>query len=267
MSRPVFYYLLIFSMMLVSCDTSVDKIKNPDGTITIRHYWPNHNIKSEITSKDSLRQGITRHYDIHGKLTSEINFKDNLEEGVATNYFPETGKKQEVIFYKEGLKEGEAKSYYENGRLFKTTQFVNGKKQGLMKVYYDNGKIQSECEYYKNNAGIGLKEYNSEGKMLSVPQIQIKEVNHLALDDMFILEISLSDNSSAVTFYQDTLLMGKYLYDYMREIPTKNGIGKLEFYMPYSGLHMEKLNIIAVKTTHRKNKMVFQRKYNLVIQR
>jgi len=255
--------LIYCCVLLVSCTS--DGEKNPDGTRIIKEYYKNKVLKAEISVKDTLRHGLTKNYDSSGKLMSTANFVNNRKEGVAKNYYS-SGNMQQEMFYKQDKLEGEARMYYKNGKLYMKTFYVNNKKHGLEQTFYANGKLQSEIEYYQGGAGIGLKEYNDQGTLLTKkPTIEVREV-HPPFDNMLILEITLSDKSSNVKFYLDTLVFGKYLHKYIKiqAIPTESGVGKI-IWRKNNTMQFKKLNIVAEIITPRKNKMVIQRSYNLVI--
>ncbi|HEX2936218.1 MAG TPA: toxin-antitoxin system YwqK family antitoxin [Bacteroidales bacterium] len=254
--------LLAIVVIAVSCDSS--QKNNPDGTWVKKEYYDNGNIlKCEMQLKDSLRHGVTRNYDRKGKLMSMAHFVNNKKEGVAINYYPSGIINQEMV-YKDNKLEGEAKMYYETGKLYMISHYLNNKKQGLEQTFYESGKLKSEQEYYNGGAGIGLKEYSTSGEEVTKkPTIVIREINP-PFEEKLILEISLSNKSSNVKFYQDTLVHGKYMYKYMNSIDTRNGVGRLTWYK--SGLiQMKKLNIVAEVTTQRRNKLIIQRSYNLVV--
>jgi antitoxin component YwqK of YwqJK toxin-antitoxin module len=255
--------IIWIGFVFVSCNNG--ETTNPDGTKVIKEYYKNNVLKAEITVKDTLRHGVTKNYDKNGKLMSMANFVDNRKEGVAKNFYS-TGSVQQEMFYKKDKLEGEAKMFYENGKVYLKTFYVNNKKHGLEQTFYENGKLQSEVEYLNGWAGTGLKEYNEQGVLLTKkPTIEVREINP-PFNNKLILEISLSDKNRNVKFYLDTLLMGKYLhkYIYIQSVHSNKGIGSVE-YIKSKTIQLKKLNIVAEITTPRKNKLVIQRTYNLVI--
>jgi antitoxin component YwqK of YwqJK toxin-antitoxin module len=227
---------------------------NPDGTKVVKEFYKNKRLKAEVTVKDTMRHGITKNYDEQGNLMSTVNYVDGYKDGVTVNYYKSGAKNQEMYYEKNQL-QGEAKMYYEDGNVYMITNFKDGKKHGLEKTFYKNGKVQMEAEYYKGGIGIGLKEYNEKGEIINkAPSIEVKEGRRTA-NGHIMLEISLSDRSSAVKFYNDTLIQNKFSFPYMRQIDSKQGKGTFE-YIPG-----RKINIIAVKTTSRRNSQVIQRSY------
>lgn len=253
--------ILIIVICAVSCESTPKK--NPDGTWVKKEFYDNDVLKCEMQLKDSLRHGITKNFDRKGKLMSTVHFVNNVRDGEAKNYYP-SGKINQEMVYKNNKLEGEAKMYYESGKLYMVTQYLDNKRHGMEQTYYESGGLKSQLEYYKGGAGMGLKEFSASGEEITKrPTIVVSEKNS-PFDGRMVLEISLSDKSRNVKFFQDTLVHGKYMYKYMNNIETHGGIGKITWYK--SGvIQMKKLSIVAEVTTKNRNKLILQRTYNLVI--
>lgn len=253
--------ILVIVICMVSCESTPKK--NPDSTWVKKEFYDNGILKCEMQLKDSLRHGVTKNFDSKGKLMSTVHFVNNIREGVARNYYPSGTINQEMV-YKNNKLEGEAKMYYESGKLYMVTQYLNNKRHGVEQTYYESGSLKSQVEYYKGGAGMGLKEFSVGGEEVTKrPTIVIREKN-APFDGQLVLEISLSDKSRNVKFFQDTLVQGKYMFKYMNEIETQGGVGRLVCYKSGS-IQMKKLNIVAEVTTKNRNKLILQRTYNLVI--
>lgn len=215
---------------------------------------------------DSVRQGITKNYDKSGHLVSKVNYENNRMHGVAYNYYP-SGKVHSKIIYHEGRKNGNEIWFYESGKVFRISPFTNGKLNGIQQFFYESGRIMAEVPYKDNKPGMGLKEYNESGKLItSYPQIIIREINHLAMENKFILKISLSNKSGRVKFYTGKLDEGIYFNDRaLIPLNTENGEAEYYVYVFPRGMVMEKLNIIANYKTPRGNPYIIQKKYNLAV--
>ena len=121
------------------------KVTQLIGNETIIKYWDDGKILSQISYKNSKREGSCRHWYKNGQL---------MNEG----------------FYKDGKMIGYWISYYENGQLRSHGNYkyaestVYSRKTGVWKYYYDNGQLQSES-IIKNEVE-ELKFYDKKGNLM-----------------------------------------------------------------------------------------------------
>jgi antitoxin component YwqK of YwqJK toxin-antitoxin module len=249
----------------MQCDSFSIKNKKR-GPHVIYEYYENGRLKSEISMKDSVRQGITKNYDKSGHLLSKINYENNQMHGVAINYYP-SGRVHSKIIYQEGRKNGNEIWYYESGKVFRISPFINGKLNGVQQFYYESGSPMAEVPYKNGKPGAGLKEYNGSGQLITrYPQIVIREINHLATENKFMLKISLSNKSDKVNFYMGKLEDDRYFDNSsLTPLVTKNGEAEYYIYVFPGSRVMEKMNIIANYKTPRGNPYIIQKKYNLAV--
>ena len=141
-------------------------------------------------------------------------------------------------------------------------RYVNGKKHGIQKKYYEDGKLMAEIPYRNNLAMPGLIEYTKYGDPITqFPDMVFKEIDKIAFENKIVLKVYLSDNSKNVDYYRQHVTNNK---DTTRlPILDKKGILELDFYVPQGKMIMETVEIIAIKTTSRKNLCVIIGKYNL----
>ncbi len=232
----------------------------------VKEYFDNHHLKSEISVRGKVRQGITKNYNKSGNLISEVNYSNNKLDGLSTNYYA-SGKVHSTIMYKNSEKNGESIWYYEDGKVFRVTPFTDGKIDGIQKFYFEDGKPMAEVPYKNGQPGIGTKEYSKEGNLIKkYPVIKFEEINHIFVEDKFILKVKLSNNSYRVEFFHGNLIEGKYLPDNLVEIPDKRGICTFEYYVPPGYVKMEKLNIVARYKTDYGLPYILQKTYNLALQ-
>jgi antitoxin component YwqK of YwqJK toxin-antitoxin module len=259
----------ILCLVLASCkfiDNRENQKDENKNVRLVRQFFSNGRLKAEILVKDDKRHGITKNYNSSGKLLSTVNYVNGKKEGKTTNYYT-NGKVHSTIMYKNGVKEGNAVWYYKSGKIYSINPFVNNKLKGIQKKYYENGKLQAEIPYKDGQPGIGLKEYTSEGKLITnYPKIIIREINHIATSDRFVLKIYLSERSANDQFYLDDLDQGKYLKKYMFAIPTEKGVATRVYEVPPGYVKFQKINIIARTKTRLGNTYITQRSYNLAIQ-
>jgi antitoxin component YwqK of YwqJK toxin-antitoxin module len=267
--KGILLITVVLGAMAFSCHnagTLKDNNKSDDGTVIVREFFSNGKVKAEISVKDNKRHGITRNYSSKGSLLSTVNYANGKKEGKATNYYS-SGRVHSTMIYKNGLREGEAVWYFESGKPYSVSQFINNKLNGIQKKYYKNGNLQSELPCKDGQPGTGLKEYTEEGKLISdCPVIIVREINRIATDDKFTLNIYLSRHLSNVHFYLDDLDSGKYLKKYMYEIHSENGVATKTYDVPQGYVKFQKLNIIAKARTRLGNTYITQRTYNLAIQ-
>ncbi|MBN2272964.1 MAG: toxin-antitoxin system YwqK family antitoxin [Bacteroidales bacterium] len=264
MKRIVILTIVLPGLLAAGCNF----FRKPDDTSApriVREYYDNGRIKSEITAIGTQRQGITKNYDKNGRLAGEVMYENNMKHGWATNYYP-SGKIHSKLMYREGKKDGDEIWYYENGKAYRVSPYVEGKLNGIQKMYYENGKLKAEVPYKNGNPGTGLKEYTKDGKLITnYPGIVIKEINHLAMNNMYILNLSLSNKSRKVQFYMDRLIEDVYLAKNTMPMITENGVAEYVVSVAPGGMAVEKLNFIARYKTPLGNPCIIQKKFNLAV--
>ncbi len=243
-------FVLIFALFIVQSCTIESSSKKEKGA----------------KGEKEIPDGIRKSYHDNGKIRSEVSYKGGKKNGLAKDYYA-TGQLRLEMNYKDGEKDGESKMYYENGKLFRITPYKGGLIDGIQKKYRENGDLMSEAPFKLDKPGLGLKEYTLQNKLKEgYPEIKIKEINTLSLNNEFTLEISLSEKAKNVKFYLGQLVDGKYLSDGLYHItmvsPSK-GIHK--FLLPRGAFQMEKLNIITSFETLQDNVCIIQKPYNLAI--
>ncbi len=135
---------------------------------------------------DDKKQGTAYYYYKSGQVQSQVPFKDNFKNGEGREY------------NSEGLVT--AITTYKNNRLV-DKMIINrtdaqGKKQGLWKTFYPDNKTKTE-QYYKDDLLNGYcREYDKNGKELSV----VRYINgELQEED----KNSMSKNAGGVKLQQD----------------------------------------------------------------
>ena len=143
--------ILLVSFAISACSTVVEE-KYLDGTI-----------KSEITMKNSRKNGSAKYYYPSGRLQMSMNYVDDKLEGLYEK-FTFNGVRTEMTMYSNGMKNGESKLYGENGKLQIQSSFVNDTIHGTYKEFYPNGQVKVSGSY---NHGLydGNWEYFDVGGM------------------------------------------------------------------------------------------------------
>jgi antitoxin component YwqK of YwqJK toxin-antitoxin module len=240
-------FIVLTALIAFSCSSTDSKNRNAESDDNIvKEYYGNGILKTEISVKDSLRDGPTKNYDNQGRLLSEVNYINNVKEGTVTNYYAESGKVSSVFEYRAGVKQGDEIWYYENGKEYRITPYVDGKMNGVQKYYYETGELMAEVPYYNNWPGKGLKEYNKDGSLVTgYPTIAISKEDHLANANSVLLKFSLSDKSTDVVFYRGKLYQGIYLSDELSTMATQNGMTQISFNLPKGARVDQNVDIVA----------------------
>jgi antitoxin component YwqK of YwqJK toxin-antitoxin module len=258
---------LVLIPLLIVILTGCDHINNVTQAVAKKVAASNeHTEKPSTKKKQPKKDGLVVNKRKDGSILSELNLKDGKLHGPAKDYYAD-GTLHAEFTYEAGVLEKELKWYHKNGKLYKVTPYLHGKIHGTEKIFSTEGKLLAEQPYKNGFPGVGLKEYSSEGNVLpSKLTIVIEEVDNIALKREFVVKISLSDKARNVKFYTGQLSEGKYMNDNLIGILTKGGVGEIRYSVPPGFYTMEKLNIIAQKTTRQGGKLIMQTKYNLAIE-
>jgi len=221
-------------------------------------------------AKETIVDGnrtIKKFYNADGSLQKEINYENGVQKGLAKEFY-NSGKPFQEVNYENNMREGVARRYYETGVLSQETPYVKDKIQGIQKKYRRSGQLMAEIPYHEDHLCIGLKEYSPDGKLkVQYPKIVITPVDNTLLNDMYILRLSLSDNSKGgVEYFLGELEDDKYINDYTERLAVNNGVGKIEYPAPRGTFLMKQVNIIAKIKTSQGNYYITQRAYNLSIE-
>jgi antitoxin component YwqK of YwqJK toxin-antitoxin module len=240
---------------------------NPSGIRVIKEHYPDGKIKSETEAKGKLRHGTSKEYRKDGTLENLITYENNRKQGLAANYYPDGKTVKTEMNYVNGYKQGEAIWYYSDGNVYRKTPYTNGRINGIRTTYYKSGVLQSETPYLNGKPGMGLKEYDQDGKPKSYEaRILIREIDKISLDKTFTLVISLSEGSRSVKFYQGKLTNGAYWNDQLEPIATENGVAKLPFHVSKGSFKMETLNIVARDKSRLNHYHILQKEYHLAVE-
>jgi hypothetical protein len=256
------FLAVIISILMISCESKTGK-KVDDGVA--REYYSDGVIKSETQVKDTIAHGLRKQYNRDGGLMSVYTFNMGKLDGPAVSYYP-NGKIEYKMFYKDGKREGTTLWYYSSGELYRSVPFSGGKINGIKISYYKDGKIMAEAPVRDDLPGIGLKEYNMKGDLLNDDtKIIVDEDNRLFAENLYILNISLSNPKSSVNYYLGELADGKFIGPYQWQLPEKDGVAYYSIRLNKGGFRMETLIITACYKTSKSNYRVISRKYNLAV--
>ncbi|MEP5610852.1 MAG: hypothetical protein ABJP45_01320 [Cyclobacteriaceae bacterium] len=233
-------------LLMVCITTSCDQIKSifgeekPADPSLVQRFYKNGTLKSEVrVDENNKRHGLGKTYYPSGKPKSEINY----EHGVKTNA---------VQFYEDGVK------YLE-------FNYKNGKKHGKRTKYWETGEVRSILEYDDDRPGIGLKEYNKKGQLLTkYPELIIRQTDKLNLTGEYIIEVFFDKNTSRGDYYMGKL-KGGFLPSTYSKMNEVNGKGRF-VYRPLPGtFKMEKMYFVGKFKTLYGNPYLVEKSINLAI--
>lgn len=193
---------------------------------------------------------------VNGKMT-----------GSYKSYYQEGGLFEEMNFVK-GKREGIAKKYYESGILCEATPYKKGMRHGIMKRFRRTGELMSEIPYYQSNLCAGMKEYSTDGTVKKrYPTIQFKTNHDHLKDGAFVVDVSLSDGSLGVEYFEGVLTEQGYIPWNAKKLKNvKAGIGKLVLSVPKKSYLAKDLHIIAKVKTVQSNYYIATATYEVFVE-
>ena len=211
--------------------------------------------------------GITREYWPNGNLHKEMKLVDGKMTGYYKSYYKEGGLFEEMNFVK-GKREGIAKKYYESGILCEATSYKKGMRHGIMKRFRRTGELMSEIPYYQSNLCTGMKEYSTDGTVKKrYPTIQFKPNRDRLKDGAFIVDVSLSDGSLGVEYFEGVLTEQGYIPWNAKKLKNvEGGIGKLVLTVPKNSYLAKDLHIIAKVKTVQSNYYITTATYEVFVE-
>jgi len=204
------------------------------------------------------------YFEKSGLLKTEITVKNNKKNGPAKKYYV-SGELHTLVHYADNIKEGKTVWYYKNGKPFRVTTYKKGKKEGIRKIYYEDGKLQAEIPYLNDKLKMGTKEYDKKGNLITkVPYIQFEGIDYLKFEGRFILQISLSNNSKRVKFFEERTISTDEKV--LVRLNSKKGITQIEYNLLPGYFEMKRINIFAEYKSNLGNPILLENSYNLAIE-
>jgi hypothetical protein len=259
--QMVLMFGVFIPFLFNSCDQKPQKKEN-----VAYEYYDNGEVKKMAqVINDSIPHGIMKTFTPDGYLQSVYNYKEGRREGPAVSYY-NNGNLKSKMAYNNNQREGLMKMYYRTGELYREIPYIKGKVEGIRKTYYKNGSIMAEAPYKNSFPGLGLKEYKSNGSLDKANvKINVHSIDRLAMENIYLLKLSLSDKRSGTQFFVGDLLDGKYLYQNLWPIEPENGVATYRINLPKGTFEMTSLTISASYKTSKSNYALISRKYNLAI--
>lgn len=131
---------------------------------TRKAYYPNGNLRSEISLKGGHYHGPARFYYEEGTLQMECSYAGDSLEWAMIRYYETGARKEEMYFrknrrdsiyrlwnpqqvllaecfYRDSLLEGECRIYYDNGTMKSTGRYSRGEATGQWLFFDENGHL------------------------------------------------------------------------------------------------------------------------------
>ena len=191
-------------------------------------FFADEKSESNEKLKTDGANGLKKRYRKDKTLHSAIETKDNKRHGVARSYFEDGKTVFNEIRYDKGVKNGITNSYYKSGQLFYSVNYIDGKRQGFMSKYYRSGELMAKIPYKNSEIQEGLIEYQKSGKQKVIyPHIVFEEINKAATENVYIVQIKLSNAKKNVRFYR--ILVDGNGDEVIEKMVMDDGIAQVRF--------------------------------------
>ena len=212
----------------------------------------------EDASLEQSQETVVRKRD-DGSISSVNQVDDmGMVHGIRVTYYADGKTIHSKLTVNHGRKHGPSLKYYANKQVFEHSSFEDGKKHGLTRKYYKNGKLQAEFEYEHGSVIPGLKEYNSDGSLVtSYPDVEFREINRLVSKNIMDLEMFCTEKRRSIKFYLLKQNLDKTDRIYLI---TENASASMRFYVKPGDVLNERIEILTETYTDFGN--ILTRKYN-----
>jgi TonB family protein len=142
---------------------------------TIKTYYPNGNLQSQIVYENNIRQGDASFYWENGKLKEKSNYVNDKVTGTVIAYY-ENGNIKEMFSLENGRMTGVTSYYDSTGKLNEDVIFEDGIRKGqefLLVGEYREEDYQKLLAEWKNRQ---LKKNNSENNFSLPPAEDEKKI-------------------------------------------------------------------------------------------
>jgi antitoxin component YwqK of YwqJK toxin-antitoxin module len=210
-----------------------------------KRFWPNGNLKSEITYKMGRPLGKYTTYYPNGKVEEDGSWELDRNVGAFKRYHTNGKLAQDFNFNEFGLRNGKQKYYHETGQLAVEVDIKDGKEDGTLKRYYANGDLHQVAEFNGGVINSANSKYLKPVKRVEAPPQTAKAAPSVSSEEKTNEAIRFKRNgyntlydkelriSQSGEFRDGRLFNGKrYKYD------QKGELAKIEMYVEgrYAGL-------------------------------
>lgn len=222
-------------------------------------FYPSGVIKSQITLKNGLKDGVAKYFDNKGRLLSETEYLMDVKNGRLVNYNPETGKPVMEAFFIDDVQHGEVVQYYREGMLFRKSNYVNGRVDGTVTTFWPDGSVKATNNFKMGKPAIGLKEYNKSGQLVKQPRLLISK----SLTQKNAINIKILGKYSSVEIYIDELEEGRYFNPKSKRLRFENGEALFDYTVFLYSQKNTKISVLAKVKTNYGNTLILKGAYKI----
>ena len=135
-----------------------------------KHYWPNGNLKSQISYERGRPKGAYKTYYPNGKVEEDGSWDLDRNIGAFKRYHPNGKLAQDFNFNTYGIRDGKQKYYHDNGTLAVEVDISEGKEDGTLKRYYANGDLREVSEFNNGVVNAANSKYLKPVKRVEQPK-------------------------------------------------------------------------------------------------
>jgi len=232
-------------------------------TLVLSTSCSNSRETEDKTSSDPEAEVVRKKRD-DGTLSS-VNQVDEMGRvhGLRITYFEDGKTIHSKLAFNHGIKQGPSIRYYRNGQIFEHSSFENGKKHGISRKYHKDGTLLSECEFKDGHAKPGLKEYKPDGTLItSYPEVEFREMNHLADRNRIDLELSCKSKVNGVKYFVLNTENGQISRTYLI---SEKSASTMQYYVKPGEILNKQITILAEIPTELGNIYARELKYKLLV--
>lgn len=132
-----------------------------DGTIhgTVKIYYPDGKLQTEIPYVDGVQEGVSRTYARDGTVLREVTLKDDERHGKLVERWPTTKELRRVIPYRNGEVHGLVRQFYDSGRIRREIECRDGDFHGREVRYDEEGEVIKTRWWFRDDVVDGKAEF------------------------------------------------------------------------------------------------------------
>lgn len=153
--------ILLISFLIIGCSNIVSRGAQEKEKI----YYPNGNLKSEISFINNIKNGPIFNYFEDGRIAVKGYFKNDQREKKWYFYDENTGKLIAIENYKNGLLEGEQIYYYPDGNLKVKGNYKDNYRVGFWQMYDENGKLSVQNIFLDGEDVVSVALFQENGNI------------------------------------------------------------------------------------------------------
>lgn len=216
-----------------------------------------NNISVPDTGYTGIKQFMSGEF-----MVSEVTFRNSVREGL-TKTFYKSGKLQRTYWYENGLRQDSSCWFYEEGQLFRTTPFVNDTMNGIQKQYYRTGELKAKLGYRNGFRTDFFQEFTRDGKLVKgYPEVIVTQEDNYTKNGSYRITLALTDKKTAVNFRRGDLTDGAYDTTKLKKIKTTLNTGVIDLHKA-GAAGQSHVGVVAEILTNFGNRLLVYKKIGL----